>query len=62
VNNHLSRLIVANKLKRPFPDAAGNCIVSSIRSCSRWGLHSQSGHPDAGELLPHLSTLTLWTL
>ena len=43
-------------------DVAGHHIPSPIRSYSRWGLHSQSSRLDAGELLPHLSTLTFQAL
>ena len=41
LSNHLSRLIVTNKLKRRTRRRDGqplNCL--SIRSCSKWGLHS----------------------
>ena len=58
-DNHLSRYDISIILKPPLRDGrAAQCPVS--RCCSRWGLHSQICYHIAGELLPHLSTLTVF--
>lgn len=42
LNNHLSRPIVTNGLKRYYPKAKrATFSCFPIRSCSRWGLHSR---------------------
>ena len=42
LSNHLSRLTVASKLKRHTQRRDGQPLKClSIRSCSRWGLHSR---------------------
>ena len=42
LDNHLSRLTVANKLKRTtiLDQSRANFVYSSLRSCTGWGLHS----------------------
>jgi|BioPla2DNA2_1021312.scaffolds.fasta_scaffold02606_10 hypothetical protein len=40
----------------------GQPICPLSRCCSRWGLHGISCRQEIGELLPHLSTLTLRNL
>ena len=60
MGDHLSGPIVCQQVHATFTrDVAGHHIMPPIWSYSRWGLHSHSSHLDAGELLPHLSTLYL---
>lgn len=56
-DNHLSRLIVTNKLKRPTIRAAtGRRLLRPIWSCSGWGLYGQHV-----TMLPVSSYLTIST-
>ena len=63
-DDHLSRAPVARRLKRPTRErgravpARSLTVRPPVRSCSRWGLPRPTGHPAAGELLPHHFTLT----
>ena len=56
---HLSRLIVADKLKRYSRySSGGQPYVTSTQSCSKWGLHGIPCYQSIGELLPRLFILT----
>ena len=60
VYNHLSRLAVADKLKRYSQRSSdGQPYVTNAQSCSGWGLHGIPRYRGIGELLPRLSILTV---
>ena len=59
VYGHLSRLVVADKLKRYSRHLSdGQPYMINAQSCSRWGLHGIPHYCGIGELLPRLSILT----
>ena len=59
VYGHLSRLVVADKLKRYSRHLSdGQPYMINAQSCSEWGLHGIPCYHDIGELLPRLSILT----
>ena len=56
---HLSRLTVADKLKRCSRYSVGRtALLTDTQSCSEWGLHGIPCYQGIGELLPRLSILT----
>ena len=56
---HLSRLTVADKLKRCSRYSVGRtALLTDTQSCSGWGLHGILCYHNIGELLPRLSILT----
>ena len=58
LDNHLSRLAIADKLQRPtLPGGNGQLPLAPIWSCSGWGLHGQHV-----SILPVSSYLTISTL
>ena len=60
VYGHLSRLTVADKLKRYSRYSVGRtALLTETQSCSEWGLHGILRYRNIGELLPRLSILTL---
>ena len=60
VYGHLSRLAVANKLKRCSRYSVGRtALLTEPQSCSGWGLHGTPCYHGIGELLPRLSILTI---
>ena len=63
VYGHLSRFIVADKLKRySRRPSSGQPYMTGTQSCSKWGLHGIPCYHSIGELLPRLSILTGKTL
>ena len=59
VYGHLSRLTVADKLKRYSRYSVGRtALLTETQSCSEWGLHGILCYHNIGELLPRLSILT----
>ena len=59
VYGHLSRLAVADKLKRCSRYSVGRtALLTETQSCSEWGLHGIPCYHSIGELLPRLSILT----
>ena len=59
VYGHLSRLAVADKLKRYSRCSVGRtALLTDTQSCNGWGLHGIPCYQDIGELLPRLSILT----
>ena len=59
VYGHLSRLAVADKLKRCSRYSVGRtALLTDTQSCCGWGLHGIPCYHDIGELLPRLSILT----
>ena len=57
---HLSRLAVADKLKRYSRYSVGRtALLTETQSCSGWGLHGILCYHNIGELLPRLSILTV---
>ena len=59
VYGHLSRLTVADKLKRYSRYSVGRtALLTDTQSCSEWGLHGILCYHNIGELLPRLSILT----
>ena len=59
VYGHLSRLAVADKLKRYSRHLSdGQPYMINTQSCSGWGLHGIPHYCGIGELLPRLSILT----
>ena len=57
---HLSRLAVADKLKRYSRfSSGGQPYTAKTQSCNGWGLHSIPCYHSIGELLPRLSILTV---
>ena len=59
VYGHLSRLTVADKLKRYSRcPSGGQPYVTGTQSCSKWGLHGIPCYQGIGELLPRLFILT----
>ena len=60
VYGHLSRLAVADKLKRYLRYSVGRtALLTDTQSCSEWGLHGTHCYQRVGELLPRLSILTV---
>ena len=60
VYGHLSRLTVADKLKRYSRNLSdGQPYVTDFQSCNGWGLHGILRYRNIGELLPRLSILTV---
>ena len=60
VYGHLSRLAVADKLKRYSRCSVGRtALLTETQSCSEWGLHGILCYHNIGELLPRLSILTV---
>ena len=56
---HLSRLTVADKLKRYSRwSSGGQPYATNTQSCSKWGLHGIPCYQGIGELLPRLFILT----
>ena len=59
LDNHLSRLIVTNKLKCPTKcKMRATSFYILTWTCSGWGLHGFPSHLGNGELLPRLFILT----
>jgi len=55
---HLGQQLPAASSDTTREHWAGHSYCSPIWSCSGWGLPCFSGHPENGELLPRLFTLT----
>ena len=56
-DNHLSRACVAARLKRRYPEGRRAASTLPYLVLLRVGFAKPDGHPPAGALLPHLSTL-----